>query len=114
MYETRIFITAFTTPVTDPLPEPDESSLHPPVLRGDRKVAQPEALYLVLAMNECSEVEVVDVYVGMSGCERASTAHVISVISAVVTSKPCVCRRDFYTNAARFYCLTLSSDSFLI
>lgn len=103
MYETRTFVTAFTTPVTDAHPEPDESSLHPPILLGDRKVAQPEVLYLVLAMNECSEVELVDECVGMSGCERTTTGHVTSVISAVAL-KPCVYCRVFYTNAACFYC----------
>lgn len=103
MYETRPFITAFTTPITDPHSEPDESSLHPPILQGDRKVAQPEVLYSVLAMNECNELELVDEYVGMSGCERLSTGHVTSSISAV-SLKPRVYRRVFYTRAACFCC----------
>jgi hypothetical protein len=34
--------------------------------QGDRKVAQPKALYILLARNECDEVELVDEYVGVT------------------------------------------------
>jgi len=53
-------------------------------------------------MNECGEVELVDEYVDMSGCERASIRHVTSAIS-VVALKPSFYRRDFCTNAACVY-----------
>lgn len=47
------------------------------LLQNDRKVARPELLYLLRTRNECDEVQLVDMLVGLCrNCVRASTSHV--------------------------------------
>jgi len=47
-----------------PHPKPGESC--PYIIQGNRKVAQPEFWYLLLARCECKGFELVDEYVGMT------------------------------------------------
>ena len=45
------------------------------LIQCDRKVAQPQVWYLVLARNECDEVQLADEYVGMPVQKRCEGNH---------------------------------------
>ena len=55
---------------------------------GDRKVAQPEVLYLVLARNKCDEVELVGEYVGVS-VQELCTGKLVDEYVAVSVQELC-------------------------
>jgi len=68
------------------------------LIQGDRKVAQPEVWHVLLARNECDEVELVDEYVGVtvqklcSGKEQVTGPDAISAVAL----KPCLHQHFFF------------------
>ena len=66
-------------------------------IQSDWKVAQPKVWYLVLAKNECDEVELVDDYVGMTVQKLCKVTWPDTI--SVVALKLCVYQHVFFTSA---------------